>query len=165
MSYILEGLNRKKAPPQFDYHWRVELPLIPGFNMLDLHHRVYSVDIPHFSFDVRRFAHANTFKKAPNHMDYPALAFRIDEFEDQLTIKYLMAWRKLIKDDDGSYFPPVNYKKDFRFITIDEMKEDLDTTVIKGVWPAEISPSSWSYDGSSVVQYTVTLPVDYIEYP
>lgn len=161
---ISDAMSRKKEPMQFEYHWRVELPLISGFDMKALNHRVHATDLPNFSFDVRRFSHGNGFLKAPNHLDYPALSLKIDEYEDQLTIQYINAWRDLIKDTDGGLFPPANYKKDIIFITLDEGKEDNSSLLVRGCWPSEVSPISWSYDGSSIVQYTVTFPVDFIKY-
>lgn len=187
MSTIAEALSKKKEQnPLYDYLWRVELPSLDiqvdtsGGNVItqyqqrtgqgsqqrvltspqEISHRVYEITPPHISFDTKKSIHGPSFRYSATNHDIGTLTMLIDEMEDGLTLEYINQWMDLMKNPDGSRNPPAMYKKNIRFIKISKAQTDIHYSEYIGYFPNEIQAVQHSYDGSGVVQYSVTFTGD-----
>lgn len=129
-----------------------------------LSHRVFGVDMPYTAFEIEKHTYATTFVHTAANHEVGAMSMKIDEYEDGDTLRYLEAWRALIKNPDGTYNPPASYKRDIRFIKMASSGLDLHVTIYRGCFPSDIGTSSFSYDSSSITQYNVTFTGDIIEH-
>lgn len=186
MSTIAEALSKKKSQnPQFDYLWRAELPSIdvqvdssggdalqkyqsktqnpdqsPAVSAQEISHRIYEITPPHISFDTRKSIHGVSYRYAVDHHDIGTLSMLIDEMEDGMTLAYINQWMALMGNADGSRNPPAMYKKNIRFIKVSKAQTDIHYSEYIGYFPTEIQAVQHSYDGSGVVQYSVTFAGD-----
>lgn len=137
---ISRGIDAKMAQgPQMDYLWRVDLPpldqvvdptgqgvvsryrsLIPESDATyftqevvnrHLSHRVYEIATPYTAFDTRKSIDAASFRYAVDRSDIGSITMVMDEMEDGLTLRYLLAWQSLMNNPNGTRNPPVIYKK------------------------------------------------------
>ena len=188
---IQKAIERKKSQlPQFEHMWRVTLPELntkgvsdsTGKGLLntlkkvkdfifgtpdigdDLSHRVYSVDFPYRSFSVNKNTFGSTFFTTPGNFEVGSCSIRVDEFEDGKTLKYFTDWHDMMVNDDGTYNPPVAYKRDLILTRMSASGADLHVSIYKNCFPSEISPSSMSYESGGVLQYHVVLSGDYVEH-
>lgn len=129
-----------------------------------LSHRVFSIDIPYQAFESVKNTYGSSFFFTAGTNEVGSASIRMDEYEDGDTLRYLTAWKSLICNPDGSYNPPASYKRTIKFIKMSNSGLDLHITLYKNCFPAEISPSSFSYDSNSITQYNVTLVGDSVEH-
>jgi hypothetical protein len=189
MSFISDSLARKaEQNPQMDYMWRVQMPSIDtitdssGGNDLrayinrnkkqtsnqssstisaeDISFRVFQIDTPYTSFTPRKSIHGLSYRYAADHNDIGSLTVLIDEMEDGMTLAYLMAWHDLIKNSDGSRNPPGMYKKQIKLVRLSQSATDIHFSDYIGYFPTDIQPTQYNYDGSGVLQYSVTFTGD-----
>lgn len=190
MTAITEALARKKKQtPQFEYMWRVVLPELNVKGMRDstgageknlyekakefifggpdiaaeVSHRVYSIDLPYGSFETSKHTFGTTFYYTPLNFEIAPCNLKVDEYEDGVTLKYFTDWSKLIRNEDGTYNPPVSYKRDLTLIRMSSSGSDLHITKYMGCYPSEIQPSSYSYDAGGIMQYNIVLTGDRVE--
>jgi len=133
-------------------------------DMREINHRVYAVDTPFASYDTQKNTDGSKFMYTSMHNDIGTLNMRIDEYEDGLTLKYLLGWQKLMKTSDGFANPPVMYKGKIRVIRLTSIDSDIHVHDYINYFPNEISPSSYSYDSSAVMQYNVTFTGDDVKH-
>lgn len=134
---------------------------IIGSNTFDINHRVYSISTPFTSFEVEKAVNGPGFKFEAGHNEMGQMTLTVDEMEDGKTLEYFDKWMNMIKSSDGySYNPPAIYKRDIRYVKMSASKLDLHFTLYKGFFPVEMSASESSYDGTGILQYTVTLAGD-----
>ena len=183
MSTIGDALAKKKQQlPQFEYLFRVSLPILDSNGMqggsieqnhqarfngqyrmmqspFDINHRVYSVDAPFVSFDTDKNTSADTFMYTARNKDIGTVSMRIDEYEDGLTLDYLLKWQSLMGDENGRN-PPAVYKGNIKVIRATSTLADAHVHLYTGYFPTEISPISYSHESNGVMQYQVTFTGD-----
>lgn len=172
---IFDSLAKKNEQNhKSDYEWYVELPILSIFPVgvtpptgtvgfvppNDISHRVYSIDTPYDSFDTNKNTDMASFWYSAMHSDIGNVTMRIDEMEDGQTLRYISNWQSLIKNSDGTNNVPAVYKKDITIYQLNKAEEEIIKSVYRGYFPTEIAPTSWSYDGASVLQYAVTFTGD-----
>lgn len=190
MTSISDAIARKKKQtPQFDYMWRVVLPELNVKGMNDstqagtknlfqkakdfifkepdlsneISHRVYSIDLPYGNFETNKHSFGSTYFFTPGNFEVSSCTIKVDEYEDGATLRYFTDWYNIIRNEDGTYNPPVAYKRDLTLIRMSSSGSDLHVTKYKGCFPSEIQPSSYSYDSSGVMQYNIVLTGDSVE--
>lgn len=187
--FIEDALARKhEQQPQFDWLWRVDLPDISqvvdptGQNVVQqytsnlnlaeaqyfngtvvsryLSHRVYEFNTPYTEFDQRKSTEKASFRYGVDHSDIGSITMTMDEYEDGLTLRYLLAWQSLMDNPDGTRNPPVLYKKPVTFYRLSATKLTLHKSTYLGYFPNQISPMQNSQEGSGITQFQVTLTGD-----
>lgn len=181
---------KKQQLPQFEHMWRVTLPELNSKGMNDstgkgilnvikavrdfifgapdveddVSHRVASIDFPYRSYGENRHTFGSTYFHTAGQYEIGNCTIRVDEFEDCKTLKYFTEWQDLISNPDGTYNPPVVYKRDLILTRMAASGSDLHVSIYKNCWPKEISPASFSYESGGILQYTVVLVGDYVEH-
>lgn len=172
--------------------WRVELPdlfMLPGmsfntsirnaidryneitrreqFNIEDINLRVVEVTEPHITFDKGEVGRNNGKWFVAKQNEMGDFVIEIEEYEDGLTLEYLNTWKDLMVNENGTYNPPVFYKRDINFFKISSLKAnnqgntlDVHKRTLKGCFVNSISDVSYSYDSNDIVRYSVTFSVD-----
>lgn len=179
MSTIKAALSKKKQQsPQYDYLWRVEMPLLEaspvsfmdeigiggGVTAEDINHRITSFDTPFFQLDTKKVTNKNSFWYTASNNDIGSISFTIHEMEDGKTLQYLTDWQNLIINEDGTYNPPAFYKKPVRFYRLSATTLDLHEYIYEGFFITEIATMNNTYDSNDVTAYSVTLTGDTIDY-
>lgn len=185
---------KRKQNPQMEYMWRVAMPPLSNIgvdkngiisnqslypdgeasiiingqrnvdNTEEINHRVYSVDLPFHSFENRKNIDTSKYFYTPLHRDLGSISMRIDEMEDGYTLKYLNAWQRLIRNENGTYNLPFIYKRNIVLYKKSSIGSEYHFSFYSGVYPSEISSSSHSYDSTGVLQYNVTFVCDEAEH-
>lgn len=154
---IIDAIGRKYSPPQYDYMFRVELPIDFAGGGPEINHRVYSVNTPFRTIEPFKNTVAGHFFYTAGHGDIGGLSARIEEMADGLTFSYLMDWQKRVRNPDGTYNPPATYLRNIVVVSLDAAGRDLKKITYKHCFPSEITPVSWSYDNSNIQGYEVTF--------
>lgn len=128
----------------------------------EINHRVTSFDLPFPSHEVRKIVSNNEGWKAAGNKDISSISFKIMEYEDGATMKYLDGWSKMVQRSDGTHNPPAFYKKKIRFVRLSVTGFDLHVSTCEGCFPIEVGNTNYAYDASGIVQYGVTMSVDRI---
>lgn len=123
-------------------------------------HRVYGIDTPYDGIETSKNTEKASFWYSAMQSDIGNVTLRLDEMEDCMTLQYINDWFALLSNDDGTRNPPVNYKRNITFYQLNRKKDEIHKSVYIGYFPVEVSPISWSYDGSSVLQYSLVLTGD-----
>lgn len=190
MSNISEALEKKREQlHQMDYNWRVILPSLgydgffdssgaadanTGFDAMhtlqnaakwsDITHRVYEVELPEYSYETRKNQLGTGSWYGAESRTIGTISLTVDEMEDGQTLKYFDDWKSLIRNSDGTYNPPVMYKRAFVHYQTAAIGLDLTSTVYTGCFPSDIQPVSWNYDSNGVRQYRITLACDKVQH-
>jgi len=130
----------------------------------DINHRVMTFDTPFFQLDTKKVTNKNSFWYTASNNDIGSISFTIHEMEDGKTLQYLDAWKSLIINADGTYNPPVFYKRPVRFYRLSASKLDLHEYIYEGFFISEISTMSNSYEDNGITTYSVTLTGDSVQY-
>lgn len=155
-----------------DYNWVFELPVLSDSKcgmqfmsvMPDLSSRVVSIEAPNQNIDSKKnMRGAETYYTATN-ADIGTISLRVDEMEDGLSLEYFECWKRMIKNDKGLYYPPSFYKRTLNVIRLSSEGEETHSHRYFGVFPTNISSINYSYDGSGIMQYNITLAVDKVEH-
>lgn len=128
----------------------------------EIDHRVTSFDIPTPSINTRQVISVGAGWKAVGGKELAPITIKMMEYEDGATLKYITAWMKNLQNDDGTYNPPVSYKRKITLIRMSVSGIDLHTSECIGCFPIEVSTVNHSYDSSGIVQYSITFAVDKI---
>lgn len=191
ISDITEALALKESQnPQMEYNWTVTLPSIgsqgmsvqhrddvmkvadgrvssilnsPSVNPKEISHRVYSVELPNTSFESSKNIEKGSFWYGAFGSDIGTITLTVDEYEDGMTFKYFDEWMTLLQNEDGSSNPPALYKRNIIHNRLDSGLNISGTSTYVGYFPTEITPVSWSYDGTNVLQYSIVLTGDSVE--
>jgi len=134
-----------------------------GYDHNVISHRVYSVELPNTSYESSKNVDKGTFWYGALGSDIGSVVLTVDEYEDGATLRYFTDWMYLIENADGSFNPPALYKRNILHYAMNGSGEKTHETKFIGYFPTEITPVSWSYDGSNVLQYSVTLTGDDVE--
>ena len=174
MTTLAEAMGKKRAQsPQYDFLWRVELPVLsntdPGINQQyidprELNHRIETFDSPFFQLDTKKVTNKNSFWYTASNNDLGSISLTIHDMEDGATLKYFTQWYNLIANPDGTYNPPVSYKKPVQFFRLSTKERDLYTYIYRGFFVTEIQTLSNSYESNDFTKYSITLTGDTIEY-
>lgn len=182
-STIADAMGRKKQQsPQYDFLWRVELPTldtsspdnfmeevmtgIEGGSTApdDINHRIDSIDTPIFNIDTKKVTSKNSYWFTASNSEVGQVTMTIQEMEDGKTMKYLMDWKKLIENEDGTYNPPAMYKKPITFYRLSATKLDLHKYVYEGYFITEIQTINNTYDGNDITTLSITFAGDKMKY-
>ena len=179
--------SQQMAKPQKDYLWRIRLPELrtppeasefmnrasldslrgtgdANFNTENLSYRIINAQVPFFEISTDNQEHGNSFWYYATTNDIGSITLEIEEHEDGQTFEYFNYWKNLIANPNGTYNPPVYYKRDIHFLKIANVKMDLTLHKYKGYFVSQISDLSNSYDSNGIVRYSVTLTGDDMQY-
>lgn len=131
-----------------------------GYDHKNLSHRVYSVELPNTSYESSKNIDKGAFWYGVLGRDIGTITLTVDEYEDGATLRYFTDWMHLIENEDGTFNPPALYKRTVIHHALNGAGEKTHETQYLGYFPTEITPVSWSYDGSNVLQYSVVLTGD-----
>ncbi|WGH49700.1 hypothetical protein [Alishewanella phage vB_AspM_Slicko01] len=183
-SVIAGAIRRKKEQlPQFDYLFIVKMPDLtigssasqPYVNWIDynalqfevdqdINHRVFAINAPNPTYDTKKTQTKNTYWYSISNKDIGQISITMDEMEDGMTLKYLNAWRTLMENGDGTYNAPLIYKRDILLIRYSGSKNELSTITYKGCFPVGMSESTYTHEGSGILQYNATFACDSVSY-
>lgn len=150
--------------PQFDYLFMITLPELGGISTDEINHRVFSVNAPTTEFESSKNTDMGTFMYSAGHADIGTLNLVIDEMEDGATLSYILEWQKKMKNDDGTYNPPADYKFDIKVIRMSASKMEGSTHVYKAYFPTSIEAMTFSHDSNQVLQYSITFTGDDVQH-
>jgi hypothetical protein len=166
--HMRDAMIRKKiASPQFDYEFRVEMPNVGmrGGTNADINHRILSIDAPLYQFDTKRRIVGNKLWHIAGQYEVGQISFKIDEYEDGLSLSYLNDWMQLIRSSkNGLFNAPATYKRDVKIIRLSSTDFDLHYSVYKGCFPHTVAPINFSYEGEGILTYHVSLTVDDVDH-
>lgn len=176
--------NRQNSRPVREYLWRVEMPVltefpvagvnppvsfrraveikeaesnISNFNISD---RVLEMATPYFNIETDKVIDGASFWYRLNHNDIGGISMVIEEQEDGKTWDYLSSWRDLAVNNNGTYNPPVFYKRDIRVYRLNTMKLDFQEFVYSGYFLNEVSSIQNGYTGGDLLKYNVQFTGD-----
>jgi hypothetical protein len=188
MSTIPEIINKKKnQSPQFEYLWKIEMPsLAVSFEYFDIFdyyaeplnyvmdtsrtpgeisHRVTSVEAPNPKFESKKNTLASSYFYTAINNDIGSVTLKIDELDDGLTLAYFHCWMKMIAEPNyGMYYPPAFYKRNINVVRLDTLSNETHRSTYHGYFPTDISAIGYNYDGTGVMQYSVTLTGDSVSH-
>lgn len=157
-------INRKRsAEPMRSYLWVIELPwLHSGSRWLhqEVSSRVLSVSTPFSTFTTEKEANGNTVWTYAKGDEVGQFTMEVMEHEDGGTFDYFDIWMKLIKNSNGTYNPPIRYKKDISFYRLNSFKSKIEKFTYVGYFPSGLSDLANDYESNNVVRYSVTLTGD-----
>jgi hypothetical protein len=191
-SYQIENVLRDKKrieTPQKSFLWRVVLPRLADetklvgisynnaaldeaktlesitLNMNErLSSRVTNISIPFSSVETDKQNIGNSYWYYAKQNDISSISFEMIEMEDGLTLQYLNAWQSLMLNEDGTYNPPVVYKKDLYFYRLSADKRDIHLHIYKDYFVSGIADISNDYETNEIVKYAVQLTGDSVEH-
>jgi hypothetical protein len=155
--------RRNTDDPLRSYLWRVELDMMHDFSLdevFEISSRVLSITTPYHAFGVEKAKHGNGFWYFANTVDLGQITLEVMEYGDGLTFEYFDMWRRLISNPDGTFNPPVRYKKNLKFYRLDTMKQDVSLDTYTGYFVSSISEIANDYEANGVVKYSITLTGD-----
>lgn len=181
---ILKAIKKKKEQlPQFDFLFVVKMPDLTfpeGYTQplnqsidytdkyfdidRDINHRIFSINAPNPIYDTTKTQTKNTYWYSASNKDIGQITITFDEFEDALTLKYINAWLSLIENPDGTYNAPAAYKRSIKLIRYSGTKHELSVITYRGCFPTGISETTYSHEGSSILQYNVSFACDGVSY-
>lgn len=179
--YVIEQRIKRKSieNPLRSYMWEVQLPTLsvnlpireksfidsrlPNLGDLDVQEisqRITNVSVPFRIMETESAQSRNTYWKFATKSDIGPLSFDIIEHEDGKTLQYLTGWQNLIMNDNGTYNPPVAYKKDIIVARLGAHGAPVIFHLYKGFFISNISELTTDYETSDFVRYQVTLTGD-----
>lgn len=165
---LVEKIKRKHTKsPLRSYLWRVELPLIPGFTIeqvMEVSTRVVATTVPFVTLETDKEIHGNSFWYHAKSSDIGNITLEVMEYDDALTFTYFNTWLKMVSNSNGTFNPPVYYKKDFKFYRMNTIKNDVVKDTYLGYFVAGVAELSNDYESNGVVRYTITLTGDSVKH-
>jgi hypothetical protein len=154
--------QKRKARPVKSYLWHMELPYLNGFNgdYLEISTRILAVNLPNNMYSTEKESHGNSFWYYANGVDIGDVSIEVMEFEDGKTFEYFSYWQSFIGNQNGTFNPPVFYKKELNFFRLDAMKQKIMNDTYSGYFVSGISDIANDYESNDVVKYTITLTGD-----
>lgn len=190
-SFAIDNLmyNKKKENPQKSYLWRVVLPNLADQSKLNqvtydqasfeeaqqlegiivnmseyLSSRITNISIPFSTIETDKQIIGNSYWYYAKQNDIGSISFEMHEYEDGLTLQWLNAWQSLMITQNGTYNPPVVYKKDLRFFRLSAEKRDIHLHVYKDYFISGIADMSNDYETNEITKYAVQLTGDSVEH-
>lgn len=162
---VLSTLTTRIWMLQRTYNWQVILPDnvsdVPGIwvsqycqDMKFGDYSITEVSALRHGADQRFYAGLREIEKVPMSFILPI---------DNSVRDYFKGWRKLIKDDDGFFYPKSHYKRDVYVFLFDRSGIQSAKFVLKGCFPSNCPPLSLTYAEDSILKWNTDLFVDYIE--
>ena len=166
MTTMAEAMGRKRdQSPQYDFLWRVELPDIGGVSPMDINHRIETFDSPFFELETTKVTAKTSFWYSASNNDIGEINMTVHDMEDGATLEYFLKWYKLIVNDDGTYNPPVNYKKPIKFHRLNALnQETLHSYTYLEYFVTAIQTLSNTYESNDFTKYNITLAGDSIKH-
>lgn len=174
--------KRKSENPQRTYLWSVGLPQIntpPAsttasglFNILtkktaaapsanDVVGLIKSVSASYAQFQVGKQAFQNSSWNYAQTNNTDNLTLSFDEDQNGTVFNYFQTWQQcIVNSEDGTYYPPIAYKKPVGFMLLDTFRNVLSLDIYEGCFPTSIGNLSLDYETSGIVSYNVVLSVD-----
>jgi len=163
---LTETLGRGQGIPAMDKA-RSDLRSIIGgrggnsFSMMDINHRISSINIPFFTTEVEQSIENNSYWHYPKRHEVSEVTVEIDEFEDAQTLRYLHTWQKMMVKDDGTYFPPAIYKMPFKVYRLPSTKNtSILTHTYHDCFISAITEITSDYESTEIMKYNITLTCD-----
>jgi hypothetical protein len=175
----------KTDPPMKSFLWRVELPdLSLGINndsfsinsdavdsidelyKIDqtihttLSKRVSTISIPFVTIETDKSIIGNSYWYYGKQNDIGSISFEILEYEDGLSYKFMDTWKSLMVNPNGTYNPPVAYKRDVKFYRLNSTKSDIIIHTYKGYFVSGIADINNDYETNEIVKFSINLTGD-----
>ena len=183
---IKDNMNiLKTTPPMKSFLWRVELPdLTTGnrtggyllsneaFNQvedlyevdsyihLSLSKRINNISIPFVSVEADKGIIGNSYWYYGKQNDIGSINLEILEFEDGLSYRFMDTWKALMINPNGTYNPPVRYKRDLKFYRLSANKDDIIVHTYHGYFVNAIADVNNDYEGNEIIKYAISLTGD-----
>jgi hypothetical protein len=168
----------RNAQPQKAYMWTIALPDLtvntksgaahytapysPNHDLISM--RVNSASIPFHQYETEKHISGNSFVYSVRSVDIGNIVLEVYEFEDGYTMDYFRNWESLILTNDGTFKPPVAYKRDIYFYWWDAAKNVLARFRFKDYFISGIADLVNEYESNTVAKYAITLTGDDVDY-
>jgi len=145
-------------------NWEILLPDVAGESGIEVSQYCYGISFGNYSIEALA-----EMKLGPYQAKY-ANFFKIDNIRcsfwmpiPDIVGSYFYAWRKLVVDERGHYFPKLNYAKVMYVFLFDEAGNETRRFKLEDVFPLDVPKYDLSYEGGEdLVKITVNLSVDKI---
>jgi hypothetical protein len=144
------------------YNWEILLPDVAGESGVEVSKYCYAVSFGNYNIE-----QVSEMKLGPYQAKF-ANFFKIDNIRCSFWMpvpdrvgSYFYAWRKLVVDENGHYFPKLNYAKVMYVFIFDETGKETRRFKLDGVFPLAVPKYDLSYEGGEdLVKITVDLSAD-----
>lgn len=186
---IKETMNKfKTEPPMKSFLWRVELPDLSKGNRgggyilsndafsavedlyevdpyihLEMSKRITNISIPFVSIETDKAIIGNSYWYYGKQNDIGSISFEINEYEDGLSHRFMDTWKALMINPNGTYNPPVRYKRDIKFFRLNSTKSDIIVHTYKGYFVSAIADVANDYESNDIVKFAINLTGDSVE--
>ena len=175
----------KTTAPMKSFLWRVELPdlstgnrgggyllsneafgavedlyEIDSYIHLSLSKRITNISIPFVSVETDKGVIGNSYWYYGKQNDIGAISLEILEFEDGLSYRYMDTWKALMINPNGTYNPPVRYKRDIKFYRLSANKNDIIVHTYSGYFVSAIADVNNDYESNELVKYAINFTGD-----
>ena len=125
-------------------------------------HFLESIDIPFNNIKVHDSVYGGSgYTYFPGSHDVGA--FNITVYMDSLgtSLKWLMAWKALIKDfDTGAYQLPSVYKQTWKVLLLNTKNDVILEAELQGTWPSDTSAFTLNYTDNGRLTLTQAFSID-----
>lgn len=161
--YKLEELaNLKNIEPLRKSGWRLvgdSFPSVDGGSELPAYF-MQSADIPSPKFNPVPIFGGGTNKYYAGNQDIDQVTITFFENYRTEVIEYLDTWINFIRDENGIYSLPSEYKKRLSFKLLDITGKTASKIVLTGCWPTGGYQLALDHASNDILTIPVTLSVD-----
>jgi len=144
------------------YNWEILLPDVAGESGVEVSKYCHAVSFGDYSIESLA-----EIKVGPYQAKY-ANFFKIGNIRcvfwmpvPDIVGKYFYAWRRLVVDEKGHYFPKLNYAKVMYVFLFDEVGQETRRFKLEDVFPLDVPKYDLSYEGGEdLIKITAELNVD-----
>ena len=147
---------RKLKEPLFNWNWIAQLPTISGIDPPVA--ETVDLPFPHIESNPFYGSGSNTYFPGIEDISAFGITFYVDN--DLNAIRYITAWNKLIRNPNGTYNYPSNYKRNIICHLYTRERQLITTYLMKGVFPTTKQPIPFSYEASERVRLSVEFSID-----
>lgn len=155
------GLLSRRPDPMLSNQWYVKvMPPSAAKYKID-HTYVETLDLP-FN-EIKSGAHfsGGGYTYFPEFHDISAFNVNVYADVEGRAIKWLVDWRKRVKDfDSGLYGLPGDYKEHLVAALMTPTQKTIFTVDLQGIWPTSISNLSLENEGATKLVYAVNFSID-----
>lgn len=155
-------LAKSRQNPLRSYLWRVELPVIAGFEnkIHEISSRVVSFNAPYSTMETDKANDGNSYWYFAKNIDIGNITLEVLEYEDGMSFAYFDEWMKLTANKNKTFNNPIVYKKDVKYFRLDSYKRDIIQDTYVNYFVSSIGELSSDYEGNNLVKYSITLTGD-----
>ena len=159
----LPDLNVPATGAQFISHSPLERTYQRSLDYREVSQRIAAVTTPFPAMTTEKAGSGNSFWIYAKHNELGHLSLEVYEHNDGSTFHYFQTWLDQIKTPDGTYYPPVVWKRDVLVYRTNNVDDQVVKHTYRGTFPINIGDIQSNYETSELTKLSVNFACDSVK--